>query len=286
MKRTLLIIVLVLLTSTWACAETSMWKAQKGDSVIFLGGTCHVLRSTDYPLPQEFEKAYYASQVLVLETDMGKVHDPAFQQKFLQKAKYADGTTLDKHISPQTYAALQAFCKENNIPLAVLKPYRASMAMVTLTVIELMKLGISQQGVDQFFYDMAQRDNKAIEQFETVDEQMDAILSLADGNEDEFVKYSMRDLKTLENKFGDLADAWRNGDAAKLDALLLGEMKSQAPKQYKKLIVDRNRNWLPVIASYEKKPKTRMILVGVGHLVGPDGLIEALRTMGYRVTQM
>jgi uncharacterized protein YbaP (TraB family) len=52
------------------------------------------------------------------------------------------------------------------------------------------------------------------------------------------------------------------------------------------LITDRNRNWLPVIEAYQRKPQTRFILVGVGHLVGPDGLIEALKKRGYTVDKL
>ena len=286
MKRLIMSFALVVIACSWASAETSVWKAQKGNSIIYLGGTCHILRETDYPLPPEFDKAYKASAIVVFETDIGKLQDPATQQKLLAKAMYADGSTIDMHLSARTYGELAAYCESNNIPLQALGQFKPSMLMVTLSVIELMKLGATQQGVDLFFYGLANKDKKRVAGLETVDEQINYLVSMADGNEDEFVSYSIRDMKTIKQKFDMLANAWREGDTEKLDELMVAELKTRMPKLYKKLITDRNRNWLPLIDAYGKTPRTEFILVGVGHLVGPDGIIEALKKKGYKVVKL
>jgi uncharacterized protein YbaP (TraB family) len=286
MKKVILSIFLVLSAFTWAAAESSVWKAQKDTSFIYLGGTSHMLRETDYPLPPEFEKAYNASDIVVFETDTGKLHEPLTQQKLLAKAVYADGSTVDKHLSAQTYNELKEYCEANSIPLKALSQLKPSMLMVTLTVMEFMKLGVTQKGVDQFFYDLAIRDNKAVEGLETVDEQINYLVSMADDNEDAFVTYSIRDMKTMKSQFEILANVWRRGDADKLDELMNTEIKLRQPKLYERLITERNRNWMPLIEAYQKKPGTEFILVGAGHLVGPDGIIEALRKKGYKVVKV
>lgn len=279
-------IVLVMFVCTGASAESSVWKAQKGGSVIYLGGTFHVLRESDYPLPAEFDTAYKASSVVVFETDLGNLQGPSAQQKLLAKAMYADGSTIDKHLSAKAYGELSAYCEANGIPLTALGRFKPSMLMTTLTLMELMKLGATQQGVDRLFHELAARDGKDVEGLETVDEQIDYLVSMADGNEDEFVTHSIRNMKTIKQQFKAFSDAWRTGDAGKLDELMVAELKTSQPKLYKKLISDRNRNWLPLIEAYQKTPRTEFILVGAGHLVGPDGIIEALRKKGYRVEKL
>ena len=286
MKRIIVSMALVISFGTWAAAESSVWKAQKDNSVMYLGGTCHILRDADYPLPPEFLKAYQASEVVVFETDMGELQDPATQRKFLSKAVYADGSTIDKHLSPKAYGELSAYCEANGIPLAAFRQLKPSLLMVTLTTLELMKLGVTRQGVDQFFHDLAIKDRKIVVGLETVDEQINYVVSMADGNEDEFVTYSLKELKNLGPQFEVLANAWRTGDAAKLDALMVADLKARQPQLYMKLIFERNRNWLPVIDSGRKPPRTKFVLVGAGHLVGPDGLIEALKRKGYRVDKL
>lgn len=49
---------------------------------MYVGGTIHILRQSDFPLPAEFEKAYSLSNMLVFESDMGKANDPSTQQNY------------------------------------------------------------------------------------------------------------------------------------------------------------------------------------------------------------
>ena len=286
MKSITVSIALVVFSCTWASAESSVWKAQKGNSVIYLGGTFHILRETDYPLPPEFDKAYKASEIVVFETDIEKLQDPATQQMLLAKAMYADGSTIDKHLSAKAYGELSAYCEANGIPLQAFSQFKPSMLMLTLTIMEFMKLGVTQQGVDMFFHEQANKDKKVVEGLESVDEQINYVASMADGNEDEFVTYSLKDLKTIKEQFNTFANAWRKGDTGKLDELMVTELKTQQPRLYKKLIIDRNRNWLPLIDTRKKPPRTKFVLVGVGHLVGPDGILEALKKKGYKVNKL
>lgn len=285
MKRPIVTLMLILLLCGRAWGESSVWKVSKGNSTIYLGGTCHVLRESDYPLPPEFDRAYRASQTLVFETDIAMLQDGAVQQQMLARSRYADGSTIEKHLSGRTYAELSAYCRANGIPLEALGSLKPSMLMVTLTVMELMKLGVTQQGVDTHFHRLATRDGKDVEGLETVEQQIEYVVTMADGMEDEFVSHSLRDLASLREKFDRLAAAWRRGNLALLNELTVAELARQ-PALYRKLITERNRNWLALIDSYRKSPRTEFILVGVAHLAGPDGIIHSLRKRGYRVEQL
>src|SRR5208282_5234230 len=98
------------------------------------------------------------------------------------------------------------------------------------TLMELMNLGVTQQGVDNVYYARIKTDKKAVEGLETVDQQIDYIVSIADGNEDAFVEYSIEEMKTLKEQFELLAGAWRKGDTGRLDELLDGELRTQQPQ--------------------------------------------------------
>jgi uncharacterized protein len=286
MIRVFLCFVLVLSTAAGAAAESSVWKAQKGAATLYVGGTFHMLRSTDYPLPPEYDRAYRAAQVLVFETDLDRFRDPALQRQLLAKATYADGSTLAQHLSPETYGALTAYCAANTIPLQLLERFKPSMLMVTLTLLELLKQGATREGVDQYFFALAKQDQKAVRGLETAEEQIDYLVAMADGNEDDFVRHALGDMATLKEQFATMADAWRRGDVEQLDGLLNRNLKDRSPSLYQRLIIDRNRQWLPIIDSYQRTPETEFVLVGVGHLVGPEGLLAALRSMGYTVSKL
>jgi len=286
MKRILLSIALVLILCTQALAESSVWRVQKGDSVFFLGGTFHLLRPSDFPLPPEFDKAYQASDLLVFETDLGRLNDASAQEKLLSQAMYADGSTIDKYLSPKTYRLLNEFCTAKGIPLENLKHFKPSIIAVTMLTVELAKLGVAQQGVDTFFYQLATQDKKATEGLETVDEQIQFVVGMGEGNEDAFITHSLRDLESIKQNYETMVEAWKKGDIKKLDALFVAEVKAKLPKLYKELLADRNAKWLPRIEAYRETPKKEFILVGAGHLAGPDGIIEALRRKGYTVEKL
>jgi uncharacterized protein YbaP (TraB family) len=281
-----LMIGLLTMAGVFANAESSVWKVSKGSSVLYVGATCHLLREADFPLPPEFDKAFKAASLTVFETDIGKLQDPAMQQEVLKRTMYTDGSTVEKHLSPASYRLIQAYCSSNNLPLEALNRFKPSMLMVTISAMELMKLGATQQGVDLFYHKQSKKEGKQIEGLETVVEQLDYIVSMADGHEDDFVRYSMEDLGKLKETFDTLVAAWRKGDDEKIEALMVNDLKSRLPSLYKTIITDRNNRWVPKIEAYLKTPQSEFILVGAGHLGGPEGVLAALRKKGYQVQKL
>ena len=286
MKKILLVIFFVLSFCTRSLAESSVWKVQRGGSTLYLGGTCHLLRQSDFPLPVEFDRAYKVSDVLVFETDIGNLKDPLTQQKLISKAMYADGATIEDHLSAQTYSMLKEYCTAAGIPLAALKQYKPSIIALTMMTIELAKMGVTLDGVDMHFYERATRDRKDVEGLETVDEQINFIVKIGEGIEDAFIKHAINDITKIKKKYEKLVDAWKKGNVATLNDLMITEIKTKFPPLYKNLLTDRNQNWLPIIDAYQQTPRREFILVGVGHLVGPDGIVESLRKKGYLVEKL
>jgi len=253
---------------------------------MYLGGTFHLLRPSDFPLPPEFEKAYKASELLVFETDLGEFNKTSVQQKMMAKAVYGDGSTIDKHLSAKTYKLLDEYCTSSGISLSQLKHFKPSIIAVTLASIELAKFGVAKEGVDSFFHKLATQDKKGIEGLETIDQQTQYVVGMGEGNEDAYITLSLQDLKSIRRDYDTMVDAWKKGDVKKLDALFVAELKTKMPKLYKELLTDRNKNWLPMIEAYHQTPEKEFILVGAGHLVGSDGIIEALKRKGYTVEKL
>ena len=54
-------------------------------------------------------------------------------------------------------------------------------------------------------------------------------------------------------------------------------------EQFKAVLEDRNRNWLPKIEKMLHEKRTFMITVGAAHLPGPNGVVNLLRQAGYKV---
>lgn len=285
-KHLALCLMFLFLSTGWATAASSVWKVQKGNAVIYLGGTIHLLRDADLPPPTEFETAYRSARTVIFETDIARLKEPATQQLLLSRAVYRDGSGIEQHLSPATMRQLAAYCEANGIPLQALRQLKPAMLMSTLTFLELAKLGITQQGVDSYFYQLARKDGKKVIGLESVEQQVGYVVSLADGIEDEVVSHSLREMGSLGQQYEELTGSWRNGDTRRLGDLLVTELKERWPRLYRRLITERNSNWLPQLEAALKSREPAFVLVGVAHLVGPDGLLAALAKRGYMIERL
>jgi len=284
MKFITLFLFCTLFIASGLAAKSSVWKVSKGDRSVYLGGTCHILRPSDYPLPAEFEAAYAAADLLVFEVDPAKLQDPAFTMRMLAESRYSDGRTLKSVLSGKAYRALAAQCEKTGLPIEMLDRIKPGMAVTMLTLQELAKRGISQEGVDLHYHGKALRDGKGIQGLESAEFQLRLVTSIGDGIEDEFVLYSLEDLEQIETLFDELIRTWKNGDLQALDKLFIADM-AEYPDLYASMLLDRNKNWLPQIETMLETPETEFVLVGVAHIAGKDGLLAMLREEGYTVVQ-
>lgn len=266
-------------------AESSVWKITKGDQSLYIGGTCHVLRSTDYPLPSEFDLAYAAADTLVFEIDPAVAQDPAFAMQLLANASYTDGRTLKTVLSPETYAALAAQGQQSGLPIEMLNSLKPGMVMMMLTMQELTKAGVSEEGVDMHYHALGLKDNKQVLSLETPEFQIDLVTSMGEGIEDELVLYGLEDLSHMQELFDQLIGAWRAGDLAAIEALFISDM-ADYDELYSELLVDRNRRWIPQIEAYLKTPEIELVLVGVAHAASEDGILALLKNRGYSIEQL
>ena len=264
-------------------ADSSVWKIVNGSNQLYIGGTIHVLSNADYPLPPAFEKAYNQSTIVVFETDMKKMQTPKFQKMLLQKMTYSDGKNLKTVLDGDTFKELSLFMKDRGIPMDNMIHFKPSMVAVTLTVLEIQRLGLMGTGVDEFFHLRAMNDQKELGQLETVFEQLDFITNMGKGREDEFILHTLRDIEELSSMFQQLKDAWRTGDTQKINDLAITPIKKDFPKLYNDLMVERNNAWIPKIEAMLETEDVEFVLVGAAHLVGSDGVLEQLAAKGYDI---
>jgi len=279
-------LVFLLLPISTVSADSSVWKVSKGDSHIYLGGTLHILSKSDYPLPVEFDEAYSNSDLVVFETDIAALSNPATMQLMISKMLYTDGSTIHDHLAAKTINTLQAHLKERGMSLAQYKILKPSMMAVTLMLIELKSIGIDAAGVDTFYSEKATADDKEQLMLETTEEQIEFVVNMGADDPDKMLEYTIRDLVDLKTTMDIMLTAWREGDPNALKDELIDEMARDYPKIHQNLIVDRNKNWLPKLASYFDTGEIEFVMVGAAHLVGEVGLLKLLEADGYKVEKL
>ena len=61
-------------------------------------------------------------------------------------------------------------------------------------------------------------------------------------------------------------------------------LRETSPTLYRRLVIERNARWTQVLDARMKGHGRTVVVVGVGHLIGPDGVPARLRALGYSVT--
>jgi uncharacterized protein YbaP (TraB family) len=273
-----------------SAVASPVWKVTKVHnglaSHIYLAGTVHVLSQQDYPLPEAFEHAYKASETLVFETDITTLQSSDYQHYFLEKVSYDYGDSLREVISPTTFSALEMHLRQRGIPMQVINGFKPGMVMITLTMYELQRLGMSGTGVDEFYNKRAIQQGRTLKYLESVESQIDFMASMGEGSEDQFIQHVLEELNIMPEVLDQTKRAWRKGDMTQLESLLMTPLRNEDPNLYKTLLVDRNNKWLPQLHNMLNTPEIEFVLVGALHLVGEDGLLVKMRDEGYITQQL
>jgi len=275
-----------LVTAHGAEAKTFAWKATGKGGTIYLMGSIHVMSASFYPLNPALDAAFKDSDLLVEEVDLAEMQDPMAQMKMLTRGMLPSDQSLDKVLSPATLALVKKATADmggDSGPLMRFKPW---MLAVALQGMELMKAGFDPSlGLDQHFYEQAKEGGKAVQGLETVEFQISRFDGMTLEQQDRFLAETLKELATETATVGKLGDAWKTGDVAAVERVALADLKSD-PAMYQRLLVERNKNWMPKIEALFARRGRALVVVGAAHLIGPDGLLAMLRAKGYTIEQL
>lgn len=275
-----------LMCSATASAATSVWKVSKGNDYLYLGGTVHILPESAFPLPAEFEQAYKDTDTLVLEAKMPTTDDTSSQASMLQAMSYTDGKQLSDHLSPEVNQQLAEYFTQYGIQLSQLKNFKPGFIMLQIMAIEMQKAQITGIGVDSHFDKRAQQDNKAQLYLESLESQIHLLANMGQGYEDSVIKLSLEQSGHYKKYIDDIIAAWRVGDIASLENVLVAPIQDLDPQMYQDLLVKRNQAWLPKIEQMFGNEQRELVLVGAGHMAGQHSVIALLQAAGYQIEQV
>lgn len=272
-------------TKSTASTKHCLWEVRGSSNTVFLLGSMHVMKSSMYPLAPEIEAAYKRARVVVFETDMKAMESPEFAIKLMNDAKYPEGESLKGHLSAAVYSQLTSSLGNGLVGMDMLNQFKPWMVATTLLMLELQKQGFDpQNGVDQHFHKRAVEDTKKLDEFETPEFQMSLLSGLTEKESEEVLAQTLKDLDILKKQFDELAAAWTTGDVKAMDKLIVDTFR-EYPSMHKKFLLDRNRAWIAKLEKLLQGDKDALVVVGAGHLIGKDSVVDLLAGKKYKVEQ-
>jgi uncharacterized protein YbaP (TraB family) len=262
------------------------WKVTGNQNVIYLVGSVHLLTKNFYPLNPALEKAYKESDLLVEEIDIAEMTGTGSQLSVLTRGLQPSSKPLDTVLSAATMALLSKKAQDVGLPIEALKQFKPWMIALTIEAMEWQKAGFDPElGLDKHFYDQAKSDGKGVQALETIEYQISRFDEMPLELQDHLLAETLKSIDTERASMSKLIESWRTGDAAAVEGIVLKDLQKE-PQLYQRLLVERNRNWMPKLEALFARSGRSMVVVGAAHLVGPDGLLAMFRAKGYKVEQL
>jgi uncharacterized protein YbaP (TraB family) len=250
---------------------------------LFLCGTIHILREKDYPLAPAYEAAYMYSDKIVLELPPGAASGSELTSRMSQLGMYSADTSLEKNVSPETWAAVKQWTAKHGLEISSMNRFRPWFMALLITSMEYAALGAKpDKGVDTHFEERAKKDGKPGIGLETVEFQIQLFASLSDEQQRDLLDQTLAEISSVAVEFEKLLKAWKHGDLKTLQDMLFSEAEKY-PDLMNLFLTARNLAWVDPLDKMLKNGEKVMVLVGTGHFTSDTGLIELLRQRGHRV---
>jgi uncharacterized protein YbaP (TraB family) len=248
----------------------------------------HFGRQDFYPLPDAIEQAFMESATLVVEVNLLDLGADT-QQVIFRHAGLPPGTILKDVISPETYSALKEQAGRNQIPVSAFHRFQPWYVTLTLVESEIRKTDLQQKlGLDLYFLKRATAAKKSVHELETFDSQLRLFSSISFEDQEKFLNQTLTDLQNSQGYLQAAADAWVLGDVEMLDKTLIEPFRDQedAKALFDRMFTQRNAKMAEAVAGYLEAGGKTFMVVGIGHMLGDDGIIRLLKSRGLSVRRI
>jgi len=267
-----------------AAAEPPVWVVKDKDSEIVLFGSVHVLPPNMDWTPPALDRALKDADDIWFELPIDPQSEAETAAMATQVGVLPPDGSLFKLLTPEDGALMSRMAAAYGVSPALLDRLQPWLAEIALAGGAYRKVGAdASTGVEKVIAAMATPKARR-EAFETPAEQ---IALLSSGPMDEQIaslRETMHEMEDKPEEFRTLVNAWMAGDIATLDREALEPIRKSSPTLFTRLVTDRNVRWTQILDTRLKGHGHTVVVVGVGHLIGPGGVPARLRALGYSVT--
>lgn len=264
-------------TQPTGSVDPFLWEVTGPSGTTHLFGTIHLGIAVE-ELPSVVGVRFDTSESLFIEADIQTI-DP---WEMLAMSMLPEGESLTSHIDPDTWNRVTELLGQTG--MAVGEPERMQPWMLEMLLVA--SVVPQTAPMDMVFLEEAQVSGKELGYLEIWRDQIGMMNELPLEMTISDLLEWVNDGETAQAELSSLLDAYRAGDAVLVESLMFDpEDLAERPEFYEQLIYQRNENWMPTVRTAIEQGDV-FIAVGLGHLLGPRGLVEQLRGEGYVVERV
>jgi hypothetical protein len=279
-----------------ACAgakpsSPAIWRVSDADNSLYLMGSFHALKSSDYPLSKTVNDAYADAELLAFEIAPEQLQSPELASAMRQSASLPATQSLQGMLPEKTWQDLLRWQQKNpGTPLASLQRMKPWYAALIIANTQSQAQGFEPElGLDQHFMNQAKTVRKPSIGLEQMQDQIALLNGMKPAAQLQLLQEALGDSDNRRNaELEQLRTLWVSGDAEGLEKITVTKMRREYPDLYQSINVARNQAWLPQLRRLldDEREADVMVVVGALHLLGPDGLVRQLQANGYKVERL
>ena len=273
-----------------ADVSPAMYTLSDDDTTVYLFGSMHVLPDGVDWRSDAFDAAFAEADAIYFEIPMTPANLTGMQAKVMQHAMLPPDQTLTDLLSEEEAADLATMAKAAAMPMEAVDRMKPSLASSALALGLLKDTGLeAENGVEMTLAAEAARRQVEVGGLETINEQIALLFAMPQ----ELGLAMLRDMldgaddpEAAREEVRGMYDAWSTGDLQKMHDIV-DDLAETSPDLYARLITDRNKAWIADIEGIlADRPGVVVLVVGAGHLEGPDGVVPLLNKAGVAVERV
>jgi len=265
------------------------WEAQSENGArLFLLGSVHIGDGRELVLDPRIEKDWAEAHELVVELDTTTLSPVDAVDATNRFGLLPRGTTLRSVVRPDTYKQVAKYMKQREYPIERVDRMRPWLVAQVVTQLEYAAAGLeAENGVDVAMMRRA-TGRKGIVPLESLDEQAALFAGLPAPLQETMLVEILREAQALLAVTRATLAAWEQGDEETLSGLLFSNANGDAEltEFYERVFYGRNRAMADRLATLSADGRPRFVVVGTGHLIGPQGIPELLAQRGFQVERV
>jgi len=267
-----------------AAAEPPVWVVRDQDSEVVLFGSVHILPPGIDWTPPALDRALQAADDIWFELPIDAKSESDTAALATQVGVLPPDGSLFKLLSPEDAALMSRVAAAYDVSTALLDRLQPWLAEIALSGGAYRKVGAdANSGVEKTIAAMATPKAKR-QAFESPAEQIALLSAGALDEQIASLRETMQEMEDKPDEYRVLVKAWMDGDIATLDHEALEPLRKSSPDLFRRLVTERNARWTQTLDARLKGHGHTVVVVGIGHLIGPDGVPARLRALGYSVT--
>lgn len=266
-----------------AVAQPPVWVVHGPHATVVLFGSVHILPPGLDWEPTKLKTALGQASDLWFEIPLDDASSLAATRVAALQGLQGPGESLSDELPPATRQRLAKVAQGCGVSVEGLDHLRPWLAEITLSLAVYRQAGaVQEEGVERQIAGLVPA-SVPRHAFETAEQQIGYLSNAPLPDQIASLEETLGELDQGTASYERIVTVWMAGDAPGLVREALDPMIKSAPGVYRSLVVARNRRWVDTIMDRLNGKGEAVMVVGVGHLVGPDSVPALLRARGVSV---